>query len=205
MSNLWWLSWETLIQSAEVNKQRRQKCLFQGWIWSEAEKSRSDCNRMQLQQLTNQTLKTISSKWSDIFCIFNIWDLELSLQTLPQVIHWNHLRFDVLVLEVYCFLNERPTVLEAVLVMEASPGGVQGQTEWKHSCGHSLLRWARPLRWRPDHPSTRGYKALISCRLLYLISGHMFSAQSQQLCRKQLASPCPRPLFVQMVQAFICI
>lgn len=64
--------------------------------------------------------------------ILHIQDLRfgtLSLLTLPLVIHWNHLWYDVLVLEVYCFVNERPRVLEAVLVMEASPGGVQGQTE----------------------------------------------------------------------------
>lgn len=80
---------------------------------------------MQLQLLTNQTLKMIIN--DQAYSAFIISDLELSL--LTQVIHWKHLWQDVLVFEVYCFVNERPMVLEAVFFMEASPGGVQGQTE----------------------------------------------------------------------------
>lgn len=91
--------------------------------------------------------------------------------------------------------------LRSCLGYRAPPGGSQWQTEWKHSCGHPLLRWDRPLQWRPDHPCSRGSKLLISCRLLYLISGHMFSAQWQQPCRKHLTSPCRQ----QMVKVFICV
>lgn len=60
----------------------------------------------------------------------------------------------------------------------------------KHSCGCPVLWQARPLPWRAEHPSAWGVQTPCyipaTCRLLYLLSGHMLPTWSQRLWPKRL-------------------
>ena len=82
--------------------------------------------------------------------------------------------------------------IQSSLVMEASPCGPQEQTQWKHSCGCPVFWQARPLPWRPEHPSAWGVRTPrhipASCRSLYLLYGHILSGSGRSSLPRR-ASP----------------